>query len=69
MKTPITESQVANLIAAPSKSPRIQLENPDEMKTSLRKQTMSDLTNILAENQKELLKLLQLPKPKITLKT
>ena len=47
-----------SLVAGPSKSPRIQLENLDEIKTSLRKEVMSDLTKLLAENQKELLKLI-----------
>ena len=56
-ETPITEnSLVENLIARPSKCPKIQPEN--EIKTSLRKEIMSDLTKIHAENQTELLKLM-----------
>ena len=47
-----------NLVASFSKSPRIQPENLYEMKTSLRKEIMTDLTKILAENQKEMLKLI-----------
>ena len=34
-----------------SKSPRIQAQKPDEMKTSLRKEKMSNLAKMLAENQ------------------
>ena len=46
------------LIAGPSKSPRVQPENLDEIKTSLRKEIMSDLAKMLAENQKEMLKVI-----------
>ena len=46
-----------NLIAGPSKIPRVEPENLEEIKTSLRK-IMSDLTKILAENQMEMLKLM-----------
>ena len=57
--TPITESnQVENLIAGPCKSPRVHFENLDEIKSSLRKEIKPDLTKILAENQKEMLKLI-----------
>ena len=49
-----------NMIAGPSKSPRVQPENLDEIKTSLRKEIMSDLSKILAENQKEKLRLFAL---------
>ena len=49
---------VENLVAGPSKSPRIQPEKIDEIKTSLRKEIMSDFTKILADNQKEILKLI-----------
>ena len=56
---PINENnQVENPIAGSSKSPKIQSEKLDEIKTSLRKETMSDLTKIVAENQKEMLKLI-----------
>ena len=48
-------SQTENLVA--SKFPKIQAEKLDEIKTSLRKEILSDLTKILAENQKEMLKL------------
>ena len=47
-----------NLIASSSKVPRIEPEGLAEIKTSLRKEIMSDLTKILAENQKEMLKLI-----------
>ena len=39
-----------NLIASSSKSPRIQPENLNEIKTSLRKEIMSDLAKMIAEN-------------------
>ena len=58
IETPLAENNSdENLIAGPSKSPRMQFENLDEIKTSLRKEIMSDLTKILAENRKEMLKL------------
>ena len=47
-----------SLIAGPSKSARLKPENLEEIKTSLRKEIMSDLTKILGENQKEMLKLI-----------
>ena len=47
-----------NPIAGPSKTLRAEPENLDEIKTSSRKEIMSDLTKILAENQKEMLKLI-----------
>ena len=47
-----------NLIASSSKNPRLELENLEEIKTTLRKEIMSDLTKLLAENQKEMLKLI-----------
>ena len=51
-ETPVTEdSQLENLISGPSKSPRVQPENVEEIKTSLKKEIMSDLANLLAENQ------------------
>ena len=46
------------LVASSSKISRIESENLAEIKTSLRKEIMSDLTKILAENQKEMLKLI-----------
>ena len=36
---------------------RVQLENLDKFETSLRKTIMSDLSKVLAEKQKEMLKL------------
>ena len=57
-ETSVTEkSPPENLVASSSKSPRMQPENLDEIKTSLRKEIMSDITKKLAENQKEMLKL------------
>ena len=47
-----------NLVRGPSKTLRVEPENLDEIKTSLRKETMSDLTMILSENQKEMPKLI-----------
>ena len=47
-----------NLVAGLSKVPRVEPENLEETKTSLRKEIKSDLTKILAENQKEMLKLI-----------
>ena len=47
---------VENLVAGPSNSPKIQPEELDEIKTSLRKEIMSDLTKIFADNQKDMLK-------------
>ena len=52
------KSSSENLVAGPSKTLRVEPENLDEVKTSLRKEIMSDLTKILAENQKETLKLI-----------
>ena len=47
-----------NLLPSTSKNPRLELENLEEMKATLRKEIMFDLTKILAENQKEMLKLI-----------
>ena len=47
-----------SLMAGPSKSARLEPENLEEIKTSLRKEIMSDLPKKLAENQKEMLKLI-----------
>ena len=49
-------SQTVNLVAEPSKSPKIQADKLDEMKMSLRKEILSDLTKLSAENQKAMLK-------------
>ena len=55
-ETSITENfPPETLVASSSKVPRIEPENLAEIKTSLRKEIMSDLTKILAENQKEML--------------
>ena len=51
-------SPFESLVASSSKVPRIKPEGLAEIKTSLRKEIMSDLTKILAENQKEMLKLI-----------
>ena len=51
-------NHLENLIAGPSKSFRVQHENLDEIKTSLRKEIMSVLAKVMAENQKEMLKLI-----------
>ena len=51
-------SHVDDLVHGPSKNPRTHFENRDDIKSSLRKEIMSDLTKILAENQKEMLKLI-----------
>ena len=59
IETPIPETnQNLNPVAGTSKSPRVLTENLEEIKSSLRKEIMSDLTKILAENQKEMLKLI-----------
>ena len=55
----LTENNsTGNLIASSSKNPRLEPENLEELKTTLRKEIKSDLTKILAENQKEMLKLI-----------
>ena len=58
-ETSVTENFPSeSLVACSSKVPRIEPEGLAEIKTSLRKEIMSDLTKILAENQKEMLKLI-----------
>ena len=70
IETPIPEtSQNLNPVAGTSKSPRVLTENLEEIKSSLRKEIMSDLTKILAENQKEMLKLIAPPVKKQTIIT
>ena len=55
-ETSVTENSPSeNPVASSSKVPRIEPESLTEIKTSLRKEIMSDLTKILAENQKEIL--------------
>ena len=56
--TVVENNSNENLIAGPSKNPRIEPENLEEIKTSLRREIMTDLTKILAENQKEIFKLI-----------
>ena len=51
-------SQPENLVAGPGESPKSQTEKLDGIKASLRKEKLSDMTKILAENQKEMLKLI-----------
>ena len=46
------------LAAGPSKTLRVEPENLEEIETSLRKEIMSELTKILAEKEKEILKLI-----------
>ena len=59
IETPLPEiSQNENPVAGTSKSPRIISENLKGIKTTLRKEIMTDLTRILVENQKEMLKLI-----------
>ena len=43
-----------NPVAGTSKSPKVRTENLEELKSTLRKKILSDLTKILAENQKEM---------------
>ena len=58
-ETPVNENIPSeDLIAGPSKTLRVEPENLDETKTSLRKDILSDMSKILAENQKELPKLI-----------
>ena len=47
-----------NLEAGPSKTLRAEPESLEEIKASLRKEILSELSKILAENQKEMLKLI-----------
>ena len=54
----VENNSAENLIASSSKNPRLEFENLEEIKTTLRKEIMSDLTKVLAENQKEMLKLI-----------
>ena len=57
--TPMPEcNQNSNPIAGTSKSPRVTAENLEEIKSSLRNKIMLDLTKILAENQKKMLRLI-----------
>ena len=59
MENPLAgSSQKKNPVAGTSKSPKVHTENLKEMKSTLRKKITSDLAKILAENQKEMLKLI-----------
>ena len=57
-ETSVTANAPSENLASSSKVPRIEPESLIEIKTSLRKEIMSDSTKILAENQKEMLKLI-----------
>ena len=53
IETPLAgNSQNTNPVAGTTKSPKVPTEILEEMKSALRKEKMSDLTKILAENQK-----------------
>ena len=54
----VENNSYENLIDGPSKNPRIEPENLEEIKTSSRREIMTDFTKILAENQKEIFKLI-----------
>ena len=59
IETPLPEISLSeNPVAGTSKSPRVISENLENIKSALRKEIMTDLTKILAENQKEMLKLI-----------
>ena len=59
IETPVPEISLnENPVAGTSKSPRVFSENLENIKSALRKEIMTDLTKILAENQKEMLKLI-----------
>ena len=59
IETPLTgNSQSIDPVLGTSKSPKVHTENLEQMKSFLRKEIMSDLTKVLAENEKELLKLI-----------
>ena len=50
-------NQSENPLAGTIKSPKVPTENLEEIKSTLREAIVSDLTNILAEKQKEMFKL------------
>ena len=59
IETPVPEISLSeNPVAGTSKSPRVISENLENIKSALRKEIMTDFTKILAENQKEMLKLI-----------
>ena len=51
-------NQSENPVHGTSKSPKVQTENLEEVKATLGKEILSDLTKILPENQKGMLKLM-----------
>ena len=58
-ETSLTENNLAeNIVASCSKATRTEPEYLNELKASLRKEIVSDLSKILAENQKEMFKLI-----------
>ena len=58
-ETSLTENNLAeNLVASSSKTTRTEPEDLNEIKASLRKEILSDLSKILAENQREMFKLI-----------
>ena len=58
-ETSVAENiQSGDLITGSSKTLKTEPENLDGIKTSLRKEILSDLTKVLAENRKEKLKLI-----------
>ena len=59
IETPLPENTTGeNPIVGTSKSPKVTTDSLENIKSVLRKEIMSDLTKILAENQKETLKLI-----------
>ena len=57
-ETPLSgNNQSESRVTRTSKSSKVRSENLEEIKSTLRKKILSDLTKILAENQKEMLKL------------
>ena len=58
-ETSLTENNLdENLVASCSKITRTEPEDLNEVKASLRKEILSDLSKILAENQREMFKLI-----------
>ena len=58
-ETSLTENNLTeNLVPSCSKTTRAEPEDLNELKASLRKEILSDLSKILAENQKEMFKLI-----------
>ena len=59
LEVSLTENNLAeNIVASCSKTTRTEPGDLNEIKASLRKEILSDLTKILAENQKEMFKLI-----------